>query len=420
MSKITTTFDLKMSATSNNWRRSTAPSLRSPDLRSIHYPPIDNLRRPPSFNTATSILGQAAPPTELQIPKLNILKKVEESKTEAPLETRGSVTHETGASDDPDDDTNFIWEEHPTYFLSCSKQCSRIWTRKRIGRITMSLISAAADRNRIFYPDPSELARIIVGLSSKSFTPNQKVMTEHGIVSEPIIRDWYATQLNRKITEVGLAVWKEDVRFGGSLDGKIGDLELSLKDSVGVEKTSVDSLSLGLSQLHIKNEREDWKQTHISVTRNSDSEEGLEIKAPKKMYNKLITHIEAIRKGFNPPPGYHRHLFDSHYDQMTGNGVITGMKYMHFVAVSTEENLSYCEKLPVDRAHWDTVLYPQATYFYDNYIQPLMVSHNIRRIDPPSTQSLPRSASLTQPVGSTVSRESGARGEGHEPSPDTG
>ena len=351
--------------------------------------------------------GPASHPTfrtggGLQAPASNQLKKAEESKTEVSLETRGTVADETVVSDDPDDDTNFIWEEYPTYFLSCSKQCSRIWARKRIGRITMSLISAAADRNRVFYPDRSELARIIVGLSSKSFTPNAKVLTEHGIVSEPIIRDWYAGQLNRKITEVGLAVWKEDTRFGGSLDGKIWDsvspviphlaardriwdLELSLADSVGGDKTSIDSLSQGLSQLQIQNDREDCKHTQISVTRNSDSEEGIEIKAPKRMYKQLIAHIESIRKGFNPPPGYHRHLFNSHYDQMIGNGVITGRKYMHFVVVSTEENLSYCEKLPVDRAHWDKVLYPQATYFYDNYIQPLMVSYKIRRIDPPST-----------------------------------
>lgn len=388
-----------MSATSNNWRRSTAPPLLDPRLRSIDPPSTRNIGQPSSLNSPTVISRPVIQPIGSSLSKLNIMKKVEECKTDVSGVTLSSVLQENGSSDDPDDDTNFIWEEYPTYFLSCSKQCSRIWTRKRIGRITMSLISAAADRNRIFYPDRHELARIILGLSPKSFTANDQVLTQHGIVSEPVIREWYSNQLSRQITEVGLAVWKEDVRFGGSLDGKIWDLPTSVGLPMGCSAenkdpsplvngatNAVDALSQGLSQLQIKNESEDWKQTHISVTRNSNSEEGLEIKAPNKMYQKLIHHIEAIRKGFNPPPGYHRHIFDSHYDQMTGNGVVTGMKYMHFVVVSTAENLSYCEKLPVDRLHWDTVLYPQATYFYDNYIQPMMTENKIRRIDPPPSR----------------------------------
>jgi hypothetical protein len=50
--------------------------------------------------------------------------------------------------------------------------------------------------------------------------------------------------------------------------------------------------------------------------------------------------------------------------------------------VSTEEKISYCERLPVDHAHWEKVLYPQAVDFYDNYIQPMMIDNQIKRIDP--------------------------------------
>jgi hypothetical protein len=128
---------------------------------------------------------------------------------------------------------------------------------------------------------------------------------------------------------------------------------------------------------------EELKQVTITHTHPSPiSEEGLEIKAPKKMYKQLTHHIEAIKRGFKPLPGYHEHIFNNHYDQLTGNGVITNKKYMHFVVVSTSENLSYCEKLPVDRDHWDQTLYPLGCVFYNDYIAPAMLKAGIQRIDP--------------------------------------
>ena len=230
--------------------------------------------------------------------------------------------------DDFDSPESAIWEEYPTYYLSLNKQCGPIWSRKRIGRITMSMIAAVTGRAPK-PSDPHELRDIIIGTSKKSFTLSEETMAQHGIAaSEPIIRDWYSKALNRRIEEVGLAVWKQDLRFGGSLDGAIYDIP--------VETENIQHNSSAINRDLIESVRDELKQVTITHTNPTPiSSEGLEIKAPKKMYKQLIHHIEAIKRGFKPLPGYHEHIFNNHYDQMTGNGVITDKKYMHFVVVST-------------------------------------------------------------------------------------
>lgn len=221
------------------------------------------------------------------------------------------------------------FEEYETYYASLHNQGSEEWHSLRYGRITMSNLSACIGRSN-YYSDKEELARKICGLEKTSMNSYM----EHGVLTEPIIRNWYSDILNKPIKEVGLAIWKKDFRFGGSLDGEI------------------------------------------------DEEEGIEIKAPNKMYNKLIEYIESKKKGYSYPSGYHEHVFNSHYDQMTGNAIITGKKYMHYVVVCTDTQQAFIQRFPVDIELWENELYPKACKFYEEYINPIIKDYKISRIDP--------------------------------------
>jgi hypothetical protein len=100
-----------------------------------------------------------------------------------------SIQIQSSATDDFESPESAIWEEYPTYYLSRNKQCSPIWSRKRIGRITMSTIASITGRTPK-PSDPDELTKIILGISKKSFTLSDETMAQHGIASEPIVIPW--------------------------------------------------------------------------------------------------------------------------------------------------------------------------------------------------------------------------------------
>jgi hypothetical protein len=228
-----------------------------------------------------------------------------------------------------------LWQEYPTYYLSMAPQGSQTWLDARIGIITMSSLSSCTYRSG-YKTVEDDIVNTIIGLKKLNETPAENLIyMEHGVSMEPVIRDWYSEEIIKKpIKEVGLAVWKEDPRFGGSLDGEI------------------------------------------------DSEEGIEIKAPRKMYWKLVEYIESKKKGFNFYKGYHEHVFNSHYDQMTGNGIITDKKFMHYIVVCSDTQQAFTQRFPVDKDLWETILYPKASEFYNLNIEPKMKELNIKRIDP--------------------------------------
>jgi len=221
------------------------------------------------------------------------------------------------------------FKEYDTYFASMDDQGSEEWHKLRYGRITMSNIAACVGKSNYFV-DKNELARKICGLDK---TETNSYM-EHGVIVEPVIRNWYSGILEKPIQEVGIAIWKKDYRFGGSLDGEI------------------------------------------------DNEEGIEIKAPNRMYHKLIEYIESKKKGFTYPSGYHEHVFNNHYYQMMGNAIITNKKYMHYVVACTDTQQVFIQRFPVDVQLWEEEIYPKACVYYENYIEPLMKSSFINRIDP--------------------------------------
>lgn len=229
-----------------------------------------------------------------------------------------------------------MWKEYSTYNLSLHPQGTDEWKNLRVGRITMSTISSCVGRS-MYKTDPNEVCDIVCGVTKIS----SNAYMEHGVKMEPIIRDWYQETLGKPIRELGLAVWKKDPRFGGSLDGEILDSDYS-----------------------------------------EQSSEGIEIKAPRKMYWRLIDYIEAKKKGYSFYPGYHEHVFNSHYDQMTGNAVITNKKSMHYIVVCSETQQAFVQRFPVDIDLWEKELYPKACKFYDDFVEPKMKELNISRIDP--------------------------------------
>ena len=221
------------------------------------------------------------------------------------------------------------FDERKTCWVSKAPQGSDTWYKLRKARITSSNLATCTGRSS-YRVARDELANRIC--KDEEYETN--MFMKHGITMEPIIRDWYSDTIRKKINETGIAIWKKDPRFGGSLDGEIED------------------------------------------------EEGIEIKAPYKMYHRLIEYIESRKKGYNFYPGYHEHIYNSHYDQMVGNAIITDKKHMHYIVVCTDTQQAFVQRFPVDVRHWENVLYPRACEFYDTYIQPKIDSEEVLRIDP--------------------------------------
>ena len=169
------------------------------------------------------------------------------------------------------------WFEYSTYYRAETKQKSLEWEKLRHCCLNSSDASKWAGRsNPMFIESPQQEALYICGVKKKEFSPLQIENMNIGNLVEPFVVKWYGEQNNINIPEVGLSVWKKDFRFRSSLDIDPGE----------------DFNFFG------------------------------EIKAPRKLYRPLIEHIEAIKKGFNPPPFYHQHIYNNHYDQMTASGII--------------------------------------------------------------------------------------------------
>jgi hypothetical protein len=228
------------------------------------------------------------------------------------------------------------WEHRETCYMSHNKQCGTVWKLLRNGRIPASRVCAVSKRS-IFEEDqiPENIGMELCGLSQKSFNENSKALMQEGVIGEPIVKKWLSDDLKVKIYDVGVAIWKEDVRFCASLDGEI------------------------------------------------DKDFFCEVKIPGKgIYRSLIEHMEALKKGFTPPPGSHRHIYKSHYDQITQSGIITNKKACIYVIGDLKRKQYYTEIIPINREHWNKILYPQSVEFYSKYMEPMMVRNSLKRIDP--------------------------------------
>ena len=174
------------------------------------------------------------------------------------------------------------------YYLVDVTQGSKDWLYMRKGRITMSNIGKIVGHAPYCTLTHEELGKCFRGLMKEDFSEEAKKRMDLGNQYEPLVRDTLAKKLGVEIKETGFAIWKKDPRFGASLDGIIND------------------------------------------------DVGIEIKCPAKMYQPIKNFIEKREKGEAKEDDF-QHIWKSQYDQIIGNGVITGRKWMIFCVYSIEE-----------------------------------------------------------------------------------
>ena len=202
------------------------------------------------------------------------------------------------------------------YWLYDVRQGSPDWLHMRKGRITMSNLGKVVGHAPYCQNSPEELADIIKGKKKETFTNEAKIRMQKGNDYEPLVRDFLSKKIGKPIYETGFAVWKADTRFGASLDGVI------------------------------------------------DDNTGIEIKCPAKMYHPIKSYMENPYAKSNDI----RHIWPSQYDQVIGNGVITGRKKMIFCVYAIEEKEMFYQTIDVDYHYWYDFLYPTACQFYDKYM----------------------------------------------------
>lgn len=235
-----------------------------------------------------------------------------------------------------------MWEERPTCFVSRHEQRIPEWHKLRRGVITMSRIASFAGKGYIVSGDRDVMLHQLAGLTLPP-EPDAaaKKRMQIGVDGEAPIRLWYAEQLRRsgdlspddQVREIGLAVWKEDYRIRGSADAETKDL-------------------------------------------------CAEFKVTEYLYSQLVTHFLARKRGYNPPEGQHRHIFDSHYYQLMGNGIILGKKHVDYVVYGWKDQALYTERFAVDEDEWRLEVYQPAIRLFEKEIQPLLDQAGVKRVDP--------------------------------------
>ena len=205
------------------------------------------------------------------------------------------------------------------YYLLDVKQGSKDWLMMRKGRITMSNLGKIVGHAPYCNTSQPDLGKIFKGELKEQHSPEALERMNLGNDYEGPVRDYFAKKLGVEIKETGFAIWKKDPRFGASLDGVI------------------------------------------------DDDTGIEIKCPRKMYRPILEFLEKKKRGGADDTEI-SHIWKSQYDQVIGNGVITGRKWMYFCVYSIEDKKMFYQKVKVDYDYWFDFLYPKACEFYDKWM----------------------------------------------------
>ena len=205
------------------------------------------------------------------------------------------------------------------YFLVDVRQGSRDWHFMRKGRITMSNLGKIVGHAPYCTLTQEEIGKCMKGEKKEDFSEEARKRMDLGNQFEGPVRDYLAKKLGTEIKETGFAIWRKDPRFGASLDGVI------------------------------------------------DDETGIEIKCPVKMYKPIDEFMKRQQEGKTTEDEID-HIWKSQYDQIIGNGVITGRKWMIFCVYSISEKRIFYQKIKVDYDYWYNFLYPNACDFYDKYM----------------------------------------------------
>src|SRR6056297_92094 len=205
------------------------------------------------------------------------------------------------------------WEEYDTYWISNHEQASKEWFDTRKYRITGSNYGAAINHSN--FSTPQETMKIVAGFYAKTFSDESLSNMRHGRETEPIARDWYEKSKNCKVIERGIAIPKWNKYMGSSVDGEV----------------------IGQNGI-------------------------IEIKCPKRMYRPLL---EKSQSGITYDKYYHKHIWDSHYDQMIGNMAVMNKEWCDYIVYSTFDSKVYLERIYFNEKYWNEVLYPGLKFFIE-------------------------------------------------------
>jgi putative phage-type endonuclease len=211
-------------------------------------------------------------------------------------------------------------EDKGTYYLVNVKQRSSDWFYMRKKRITGSTLPKVVGHAPYCQQSNEEIAEILTGKKKEVFTEEAKKRMSKGNLYEDYVRGYLEKKLNLKFYEEGFCIWKKDPIFGCSNDGSL------------------------------------------------DEEVFLEIKCPAKMYKPIQDYIDDKEKDKNSID----HIYKSHYDQITMNGVVTNRKYAIFCVYAHEEKKIFFQKIKIDYDYWYDFLYPTAKNFYNTYMVSLL------------------------------------------------
>lgn len=196
-----------------------------------------------------------------------------------------------------------VWEDRDTCVISSTPQGTEEWLEERKGKITSTTISKILGDSPFFWGTSQDIVDSING-KKEEFDDEAIRRMNLGTEYEPKVRRMIEKRLGCTIRELGLAVWKKDPRFAASLDGEI----------------------------------------------NKDI--GIEIKCPERMYKPLAEEGK---------------IWETHLNQMTTAGVITGKKRMIYCVYSILEKKLVMKGVDVDYKRWNEIMYPKCVEFLEQH-----------------------------------------------------
>lgn len=241
-----------------------------------------------------------------------------------------------------------MWEDRETCWISNIPQGTQEWKNLRYCSISSSNISECVGRSNYYNSTDLrsenekkiDLAMVLCGLNEKKFTKESKIHMERGTYYEPFIRNFHFQKLRDsgldcEMKELGIAIWKKDPRFRGSVDGEIGNFGIS------------------------------------------------EYKCVKSMYKALVEYTDAVSRGYKPQKNQEtEHIYKSHLDQMTLNSIILDKKWCEYCVVCIDTKQTFIQRIDTNYDLWNNILYPQACEFYDTYMTPIINEHNLKLVMP--------------------------------------
>ena len=229
----------------------------------------------------------------------------------------------------------FLWEDRGLYWHFLAPQRTTQWFGVKAGRIGGSSAGTACGLSNFDTPD--ELKLYMAKLKVKEFTPVQRTAMDIGTASEDYIVSLYENRTDHKIKEYGYCAWKEDDRFGVSVDGVV------YKDGVEID---------GI----------------------------IEIKTATRMYRPLISFTE---NGGEPDDEY-SHIWKTHYCQMQLGMKILNKNWCDYIVYCPTTGQLFIQRVPFNETFWSDTMFPKITAFLDE-TDVLLKEQGIRRIPVPET-----------------------------------